>query len=63
MATSERQKAYVRKNQLKTDEIKLRPPKGTKERWRQEAAARGLSLQRFIIDVVNAALQDRTLDT
>lgn len=63
MATSERQKEYVRKHQEKTDEIKIRPPKGTKETWQREAAARGLSLQRFIINVVNAALPDRnTID-
>lgn len=60
MATSERHKEYVRKSQLKTDDIKIRPPKGTKDRWRQAAAARGLSLQRFIIQTMEAAVGSET---
>lgn len=39
------------------DEIKVRAPKGTRERWRVAAEAAGApSLQRFIIDAVEAAV-------
>lgn len=37
------------------DEIKVRAPKGTKDRWKAAAADAGVSLQRFVIDAVNAA--------
>lgn len=57
MATSDKQKEYIRKHQQeKLDEIKIRPPKGTKERWKAAAAAAGLSLQQYIIATVEASL-------
>ena len=57
MAVSDKQKEYVRKHQQeKLDEIKVRPQKGTKERWRAAADAEGKSLQQFIIDTMEAAL-------
>lgn len=53
MPTRESQKAAVRKHQQeKLDEIKLRPPKGTKERWRAAAEKRGQSLSQFVIEAV-----------
>lgn len=59
MTTSDKQKEYVRKHQQeKLDEIKIRPPKGTKDRWRAAAAEAGQSLQQFIITVVDAAVSD-----
>ena len=60
MAMSEAKKKANQKHlQEKLDEIKLRPPKGTKERWSAAAAASGKSLQRFIIDVVEAAVVEK----
>lgn len=57
MAVSDKQKEYVRKHQQeKLDEIKVRPKKGTKDRWRAAADAEGKSLQQFIIDAVEAAV-------
>lgn len=53
MTTSAKQMEYVRKHQAeKLDDIKLRPPKGSKDRWREAAAKEGKSLQRYIIDLV-----------
>ena len=53
---SDKQKDYARKHiQEKLDEIKVRPPKGTKARWAALAEAQGKSLQRFIIEAVEAA--------
>lgn len=34
----------------KLEDVRLRVPKGTKERWRAKAEAQGKSLQRMIID-------------
>ena len=57
MAVSDRQKEYVRKHQQeKLDEIKVRPPKGTKDRWRAAADEAGVSLTQFIINAVEAAI-------
>lgn len=57
MPVSEKQKEYIRRHQAeKLDEIKVRPPRGTKARWRAAADAVGVSLQRFIIDAVEAAV-------
>lgn len=52
----EQRKEANKRHLEKLDEIKIRPPKGTKERWRAAADARGLSLQAFIIDAVEAAV-------
>ena len=53
-------RAYVKKHiQEKLDEIKIRPPKGTKEKWSNAAAEEGKSLQRFIIDIVDAVVENK----
>lgn len=53
----EKQRAYAKKHiQEKLDEIKVRPPKGTKARWRAAADTEGKSMQQFIIDAVEAAV-------
>lgn len=50
---SEKQKDYVKKHQAeKLDEVKVRPPKGTKDRWRAAAERAGVSLQQYIIQAV-----------
>lgn len=40
---------YIRE---KTDEFKIRAPKGTKVRWKSEADKQGKSLNQFVIDCV-----------
>lgn len=58
MPVSEQQKMYVKKHQQeKTDTVTIRPPKGSKERWRAAASANGVSLQRFIIDAVDNVVE------
>lgn len=43
------------------DDIKIRVPKGTKDRWKAAAEAAGApSLQRFIIDAVESAIKSKT---
>ena len=38
------------------DNVQIRPPKGTKDRWKAAAGRAGVSMQRFIIDAVEAAV-------
>lgn len=56
MPVSDKQKEYAKRHLEKLDEIKIRPIKGTKERWRSEATARGKSLNQFVIDCVTNAI-------
>lgn len=51
----EQRKAANERYLATQDEIKIRVPKGTKERWRAAAEEAGLSLQKFIIAAVEAA--------
>ena len=60
MSTPDKQKEYSKKYiSTKLDEIKVRPPKGTKDRWRAAAEAEGISLQQFIINAVEAAISNK----
>lgn len=45
-------KASIKYLSEKTEDVRLRVPKGTKDRWRAKADAQGKSLQRMIIDAV-----------
>lgn len=46
---------YVKENY---DRIEIKPQQGTKARWTAAAEAEGKSLQRFIIDAVEASLAE-----
>ena len=48
-----RKETSTRKNGYSYDP----PPKGSKERWRAAASAKGVSLQRFIIDAVDNVVE------
>lgn len=50
----EQRKAANERYLATQDEIKIRVPKGTKDRWREAAEAAGMSLQKFIIASVEA---------
>lgn len=50
--TEAQKRATAKYHAEKTDDIRIRAPKGTKERWRAKAEAQGKSLQRMIIDAV-----------
>jgi predicted HicB family RNase H-like nuclease len=54
--TEAQKNATIKYLKEKTDDIRVRAPKGTKDRWREAADAAGVSLQRFIIDAVEAAV-------
>lgn len=58
MRTPEQNRAYVKKHQQeKLDDVIVRPPKGTKARWKAAAELKGVSLRHFIIDTVDAAAE------
>lgn len=42
----------------KTDDIRLRVPKGTKERWKSYAESRGISLTKFVVQAVEKAMEN-----
>lgn len=41
----------------KTDDIRLRVPKGTKEEWKNEAEKRNKSMTQFVVDAVNKEIK------
>lgn len=56
--TDAQKRAALKYIQEKTDDIRIRAPKGTKEAWKAAADAAGApSLQRFIINAVETAIK------
>lgn len=54
--TDAQKKASIKYISEKTDDIRIRTLKGTKEKWKQAAEERNLSLTQFVIDAVNEKL-------
>lgn len=50
--TEAQKNASIKYMKEKTDDVRIRVPKGVKARWAEAAEAQGKSLQRFIIDLV-----------
>lgn len=50
--TEAQKRASVKYMQDKTDDIRLRLPKGTKERWKAAAEKAGVSMTKYVYDVV-----------
>ena len=42
----------------KTDDIRLRVHKGTKDRWKEYAESKGISLTKFVVQVVKEAMEN-----
>ena len=55
--TEAQKKASLRYMQEKTDDIRIRAPKGTKERWRAAAEAAGMSLNQFVLKTINEKIE------
>lgn len=55
--TEAQKNASIKYLKEKTDSIQIRTPKGTKERWRQAATVRGISLNQFIVDTMNHEIE------
>ena len=54
--TEAQKKASIKYLREKTDSIQIRAQKGTKERWRDAAAARSKSLNQFIVETIEAEI-------
>jgi predicted HicB family RNase H-like nuclease len=54
--TEAQKAASIKYLREKTDSIQIRTPKGTKDRWKAAAEEQGISLQQFIIQAVEAAI-------
>jgi predicted DNA-binding protein len=54
--TEAQKKAAIKYMGEKTDDIRLRLPKGTKERWKAAADAAGVSMTQYVREAVEAAI-------
>ncbi len=57
MATSEAIKKAVAKYQANLDEFKIRVPKGKKAEYKAQAEAHGLSLNAYVVKLIEADRQ------
>ena len=55
--TEAQKKASLRYMQEKTDDIRIRAPKGTKEHWTAAAEAAGMSLNQYVIKTINEKIE------
>lgn len=55
--TDAQKKATIKYLKDKTDSIQIRTPKGTKERWKEEAEKRNKSLNQLIVDAVEKEIE------
>lgn len=56
--TEAQKKASIKYMKEKTDDIRLRVPKGLKEKYMQAAEQRGMSMTKFVIDCVEKTLEN-----
>lgn len=63
MLSEARKKANKKYIAEKTDDIRLRVKKGTKERYQKEAETRGISMTKFIIDCVEREITAPSAET
>ena len=57
--TEAQKKASIKYMQDKTDDIRLRLPKGTKDRWKAAADVAGVSMTKFVQDAVEAFMDNK----
>ncbi|MBE7004190.1 MAG: hypothetical protein E7425_07895 [Ruminococcaceae bacterium] len=57
--TDAQKKASIKYLAEKTDSIQIRVPKGQKDVWKHAAAARGLSLNQLIIQLMEREIAER----
>ena len=57
--TDAQRRASVKYLHENTDDIRLRVPKGTKERWMEAADRAGMSMTKFVMEAVENKMKDR----
>ena len=55
--TEAQKKATIKYLNEKTDDVRIRTPRGTKARWKEAAESCGLSLTRFMIEAVTEKIE------
>ena len=55
--TEAQKRASMKYMTEKTDDIRLRVPKGTKAAWKDAAEQRGKSMTQFVLDCVNKEIE------
>lgn len=55
--TEAQKKASIKYMSEKTDDIRLRVPKGLKDKYREEAEKRGMSMTQFIVNCVEKEIK------
>ena len=60
--TDAQKRASMKYMQDKTDDIRLRVPKGTKERWKEAADQQGVSMTKYVVDIVDAHIQKQSIN-
>lgn len=58
--TESQKKAIIKYISEKTDDIRLRLPKGTKDKWRTAAEKEGKSMTQFVADIINDHIDNGT---
>ncbi len=56
--TEAQKKASIKYMSEKTDDIRLRVPKGLKDKYRTEAEKRGISMTQFIVNCVEKEIKN-----
>jgi predicted HicB family RNase H-like nuclease len=56
--TEAQKKATMKYLQDKTDDIRIRTPKGTKDKWKEAAAKKDKSLNQFIFDTIEREIKE-----
>lgn len=51
--TEAQKRATIKYQKEHTDDIRLRVPKGTKDLWHAAAEKAGVSMTRYVLDIVN----------
>ena len=57
--TEAQKKASIKYMHDKTDDIRLRLPKGTKDRWKAAAEVVGVSMTKFVQDAVESVIDKK----
>lgn len=55
--TEAQKRASIKYMQEKTDDIRLRVPKGTKDKWLAAAEKAGTSMTKYVLDIVNKHIE------
>lgn len=55
--TDARKRAIYKYLKDKTDDIRLRVPKGTKELWKEAAEKQGMSMTAYVVETMSARIE------